>query len=154
MDVVAKNLAGILNCAHVLRVLVAVTLDSFSQHFGVHALDRRLARRIDVGHEQHIGVIEGAGEFVHQIIRPRVAMRLKQSDYAPVRSADARRAQGRFDLRRVVTVVVDHHHARFVTLELKTPISAAEFTQRGLHRPRQARGHAEHRRGVVPLSAP
>src|SRR5439155_18347417 len=96
--VVAKNLAGVVERADVLGVLVTITLDASGQYFGVHALNRLLARGVNIRDQEHVGIVEGAGKLVHQIVRARVAVRLKQDDDAPVWCADARSAERGFDL--------------------------------------------------------
>ena len=44
------------------------------------ALNRRFTGRVDIGQDDLVGGAEGASEFVHQIARPRVAMRLEHDD--------------------------------------------------------------------------
>src|SRR6266481_8294056 len=88
----AQNLRPILERADVLGVFVSVALDSIRQYLCIDSVDRRFARAVNVSHQQHIGVIESTGELVHQIIRPRVAMRLEENDDATVRRADSRGA--------------------------------------------------------------
>jgi len=71
------------------------------------ALDRLLACFIDAEDKDLVGQIESVGELVHQRRGPCVAVRLE--DYH--QAAGLQQPQGlqcRFDLSRVVAVVVDH----------------------------------------------
>src|SRR5574342_1057028 len=95
--------------AHVSNIAAAARPDPLSQAPGMDPGDRRFARRIDVGHDQHVGVVEGRQELVMQVERPSVAVGLEH-DNASAREALAGGGQGRADLRRVMTVVVDDQH--------------------------------------------
>ena len=94
------------------------------------ALNRVFARRVDVGDEEHVGVVEGARELVHLVLRPRVAVRLEEDDDAAAGRAYLRRGERRLDLRRVVPVVVNHQHARLLALELEAAVSVRELRER------------------------
>ena len=97
--------------AHVSDVAAAARPDPLGQAPGMNPGDRRLARRIDVGHEQHVGVVECRQELVVEVKRPRVAVGLEHDD-APAVEALAGGRQRRPDLRRVMTVVVDQRGCR------------------------------------------
>src|SRR6266508_2195973 len=125
----AQNLGSVLQRPNVLSVFMAITLDSIRQNFSVHSFDWCFARGVNVCYEQHIGVIESAGKLVHQIICASIAMRLKEHDDATVRCANSRRAQGRFDFSRVMTVIVHDRDAALLALELTPAIGAAEFAK-------------------------
>ena len=93
--------------------MVAVLADGLHQPLGAGAGDGRLTGRVDVGDEQHVGLVEGAGEVVEQVARPAVTVRLEGHD-DPVPFARVRPLGGLergADLRRVVAVVVDEGHA-------------------------------------------
>src|ERR1043165_4708977 len=93
--------------ADVLSVLVTIALDAVGQDLGIHAVNRRLAGGVDVGYEQHVSIVKSNGKLIHQIIRPAIAMWLKQYDDAAIGRSDPCRAQGRFDLRGMVAIVVN-----------------------------------------------
>ena len=57
-------------------------------------------------------------------------MRLKQHHDAPVWSAQARRAQRRFNFRRMMAIVINDRDAFFFAFKLKAAISPAEFEKR------------------------
>ena len=70
---------------------VPMRAQAFGQRLGIDALDRLLARRIDRSDEHDVGIVEGVLEVVHQIVQPRVAVRLHDRDDAAP-SARASRA--------------------------------------------------------------
>src|SRR5258706_13554138 len=109
---------------------MTVSLDPPGKHFGVNPVDWRFASRVNIGYQQHVGIVEGAGKFIHQISSARISMGLEQDYYAPVRRADPGRAERGFDLCRMMPVVVDHGNPGCITFELKAPIGATEFAER------------------------
>src|SRR5262245_46427899 len=116
---------------HVSDIPTAAPLDPLDQPSGVNSWDRRLTRRIDVGHDQNVGVVERCQELVVQVKCPRVAVGLEGDD-APAGEALARRGQGRPDLRRVMAVVVHQQDPRHLALDLKAPLDAGEGGTRAL----------------------
>src|SRR6476660_9506644 len=120
-------LGGPVQSTDVLSALMSVTLDSAGQYLGADAFDRRFARRINIHDQQNVRVVEGAGELIHEIGRPRITMRLKEHDDAATWRADAGSAQRRFNFCRMMPVVVDDRNALLFAFELETPLRAAEF---------------------------
>ena len=114
----------------VLSVLMSVALDPAGQQFAIDPVYWRFAGRVNIGYQQHVGIIESAGEFIHQIRGARVPMRLEQDYDPPVGRPNPGRAQGRLDFRRMMTVIVNHGDARGIAFELKAPIGADEFAER------------------------
>src|ERR1700685_2547596 len=72
-------------------------------------LDRLLAGGVDVGHEEKVGLVERAREFVEEKLRAGVAVGLERDDDTSI-EATLRGIESRLDLRRVVPVVVHDHH--------------------------------------------
>ena len=68
------------------------------------------ARGINLGDHKNIGLIERAAEIVPEILRPRVAMRLKEHEQALVAAA-ARGFERRANLRGMMAVIVDQRDA-------------------------------------------
>jgi hypothetical protein len=60
--------------------MVAVRAQTLHQRITVDAGDRRLARRIDVGDDHSIGIVETGAELVEQSSQPREAMWLHDGD--------------------------------------------------------------------------
>ena len=54
-----------------------------------HAVDRRLAGRIDIGDQHDIGIVETGAEPVEQIAQPGIAVRLHDRDDPSRRDARA-----------------------------------------------------------------
>ncbi len=107
------------------------------------ASDRRFARGIDLGQQQHVGAGQHLHEILEQVARARVAVRLEGEHQAAARKGDARRLQRRRHLRRVMAVVVDQREAArtpfarrhlHVAVVLEAPADAAEFRERALDR--------------------
>ncbi len=71
--------------------------------------DGLLARRVDVGDDEDVGLVECAGELVEKQLGARVAVGLKGDDDAAIEAALGSVERG-FDLGGVVAVVVDDHH--------------------------------------------
>ena len=59
-----RQLGGALQRQH---MAVAVALQALDQGVAVDALDRRLAGRVDVGHDHRVGVVEAAAELLEQV---------------------------------------------------------------------------------------
>ena len=95
------------------------------------ALDRLLARLVDLGDADGVGGRERGAELARQVSRPRVEVRLEEHEHAAVRPL-ARRRDRRGDLARVVRVVVDDRDAAALADELETATGAAEAREHGL----------------------
>src|SRR5580698_4925946 len=91
-------------------VFVAGLANRFGERFARNARDGLLAGGVNVGEDENVGLIEGAAEVVPQRLRARIAMRLKKNQRA-IELRGARRLQRRFDLHRVMAVVVNHRDA-------------------------------------------
>src|SRR5450432_708706 len=76
-DLEQRLYAGI-DGAHIFHAPVAELADAFDQGLGGHAFDGLLRSRVNVHHKQTVGLVEGAGELVHQVISPGVAVRLEE----------------------------------------------------------------------------
>jgi hypothetical protein len=100
-------------------------LDGGDEIVARHALDRLLARRIDIGDDHHVGVVEAGGEFIEQRLQPRVAMRLHHGDDLPP-GGGARGAQHGGDLDRMMAVIVEDGRAVPVAGAGEAPFDAAE----------------------------
>jgi hypothetical protein len=110
---------------HVGDVVVAVLADGLRQARGRHAGDRGFARGIDVGDNDHVGLVEGARELVEQIAGARVAVGLKGDDDAAVVGALSGVERG-FDFSRMMAVVVDQRDAPRLSHDRKAPSDAPE----------------------------
>src|SRR5262249_23495708 len=71
-----------------------------------HPGNRWLARRIDIRDPQPIALVKTACELIEQMERARITMRLKCNQQSS-RVEPAQRAQGGFDLGRVMAIVVE-----------------------------------------------
>src|SRR5689334_18007367 len=69
-----------------------------------------LARRINIGDNDAIGLIKGGAKFITQRLGTRVAMRLKHCQY-PLASRGTGCRQGRADFRGMMCVIVDQQKA-------------------------------------------
>src|SRR3546814_15596659 len=100
---------GVQTCALPISA-VALVAGLRDQRIGGHALDRRLACRIDGKREDYVGVVERLLEVIHMIAQPGEAMRLDHGNDAPRPDALARRGEHAPDVDRVVAVIVDDLH--------------------------------------------
>ncbi len=88
------------------HVPVAMSRESGNQRALIDAVDRRLARGVDIGDDHRVGIVEAGAEPIKQIGEPGVAVRLHDGD--DLAGGDRpRRLQNRGDLDRVVAVFVD-----------------------------------------------
>jgi hypothetical protein len=67
---------------------VAVAAQALDQGVAVDPLDRRFAGGVDVGHDDHVGVIEAGAELGHQVAQPGEAVRLDHGDDLGVRGTE------------------------------------------------------------------
>ena len=95
----------------------------------VHALDRRLARGIDIGDDDRAGVVHAGAELLEQRGEAGVAVRLHHRDHV-ARAGLARRLQHRGDLHRMVAVVVDHRDAAGLAGPGEAALDALEAGER------------------------
>src|SRR5437660_825730 len=91
-----------------------------------HAGDGRLAGRVDVGQDKHVGLIERATEFVPKMLSTREAMRLEKHQQ-PTELAAAGGVECRADFRRVMPVIVDNRDVVHDALDVETAANAGEF---------------------------
>ena len=108
---------------------MSVRDDLIDDRLPADAGNRRFARRINVGHDDTIGVIEGRAKFLPQRLGPRIAMRLKhrQDAFAPGRFRGRERGA---NFGRMMRVVVDQQKALALVLDLETPAGVLETAQR------------------------
>ena len=121
--------------------------DSFAADFW----ERRFARRINVGHDDTIGVIERAAEFFGQRLGARIAMRLKHGEYA-FASHRARGLKGRFDFSGMMPVIVHQKETRAVVFNLESSPRVLEFPERSgdfIERHAELARQRDHTDGVV-----
>src|SRR3546814_4217379 len=85
---------------------VAALLETLDQGFGIDAVDRLLARRVDGRDIDDVGVVEGALEVVHQVAKAGVAVGLDDGDHATLGAFPGGGEDG-FDLDRMMAVIVD-----------------------------------------------
>src|SRR5712672_2048477 len=109
-------------------ILVAGFADGIGQRFAGYARDGRLAGSVDVGDNQNVGLVERAREFVPEMLRARVAVRLEKHQET-IELADARGFQGGADLGRVMAVVVDHGNVVDRAFNVEAPTNAGKFAQ-------------------------
>ena len=122
----------------------------------VDAFDRRLAGRIDFGHDHRIGIVEAGAELLEQRLQPREAMRLHHGDDLAI-GRFARRPQHGRDLDRVMAVVVDDGDAVPFAGLGEAPLDATEACQRLTDRfvgNAQRMRHRDRRRGVQRVVPP
>src|SRR2546429_4956721 len=91
-----------------------------------HAGDGRLAGRVDVGQDKHVGLIERATEFVPKMLSTREAMRVEKHQ-AATELAGAGGVECRGDFRRVMAVIVDNRDVVHDALDVETAANAGEF---------------------------
>ena len=124
-----QRVLDLLLVLHVAHRVVAVRVDRVGERLARRARDGRLAGRVDVGDDEHVGLVEGARELLEERLRARVAVRLEGDDDAAV-EARLRGVERRLDLGGVVAVVVDDHHVAGLAL---ASVRLAEHREAALH---------------------
>src|SRR4029077_536962 len=113
-------LDGFLHGAEVRDIFVPGFANGIGQSFAGDAGDWRLAGGVDVREHQHIGLIEGAAEFVPEMLRARETVRLEEHQQA-IEFADARGFEGGANFSGVMAVVVDHRNVVDHAFDVEAP---------------------------------
>src|SRR6266849_7568039 len=121
-------LDAFLHGAEVEDVFVASFANGRGQSFAGDAGDGRLAGGVNVCEHQNVGLIEGAAEFVPEMLRARVAMRLKEHQQA-IEFADARGYQRGADFGGVMAVIVDHRDVVDHAFNVEAAADARELAE-------------------------
>ena len=104
---------------------MAVRDDFIDDRLPADAGKRRFARRINVGHDDAVGVVESAPELAPQRLRARIAMRLKHRQHA-IAPGRARGRERRANLGRMMRVIVHQEKALALVFDLETPARVVE----------------------------
>ncbi len=96
------------------------------QSLAGHAWNGRLTGGVDIGEYEHIGLVEGAAEFVPEMLRAGVAMRLEEHEQA-TELTDARRFERGADFGWVMAVIIDHRDVVDHAFDVKAAADAREF---------------------------
>ena len=91
--------------------------------------DRRLTRRIHIRDQRDIGVAKRASEFLLQLQRSRIAMRLEHAQH-PLAPGVPRGRQRRLHLARMMPVIVHDHVTLAAILDLEATARAAKCLER------------------------
>src|SRR6266481_4064860 len=121
-------LDAFLHGAEVEDVFMPGFANGCCQCFAGYAGNGRLAGGVDFREHQHIGLIEGAAEFVPQMLGARVTMRLEEHQQA-IEFADARGFQRGADFSRMMTVIVDHRNVVDHAFDVEAAAHAREFAE-------------------------
>src|SRR5450755_2134812 len=104
----------------------------------VGACNWRLARRIYLGYQQHVGVAKDTGEIVKQVARARIPVRLEREHNASPGPALAYSVERCGNFRRMVAVIIDHRRVTprpaEVAKQLQAPLDSLKIKQRALDR--------------------
>src|SRR6266404_5022397 len=125
---VEQKLDAFLHGTEIEDIFVAGFANGVGQSLAGYARDWRLAGRVNIGNHQNIGLVESAREFVPEMLRAGIAVRLEKHQEA-IELADARGLQGGPDLRGMVAVVVDHGNVVDGALNVEAPTDAGKFAQ-------------------------
>src|SRR5690349_5816436 len=107
---------------------MACAANGAGQGFAGHAGDGGLARRIDVGQDENVCLIEGAAEFVPKMLRARVAMRLEEHEQA-IELAAAGGAKRGANFRRMMAVIVNNGDVVHHSFDVEAAADAGKFCQ-------------------------
>src|SRR6267154_1986911 len=102
-----KELDAFLHGPKIENVFMAGFANGVGQSLAGYPGDGRLAGGVNVGDNQNVGLVERAREFIPEMLRAGIAVRLEEHQEA-IELADARGFQGGANLRGMMAVVVDH----------------------------------------------
>ena len=100
-----------------------------NNRFPTDPRNRRLARRIHVGHKNRVGPSKGRTKLLLQQQGARIPVRLKK-DHQSLRLQRPRRRQGRRHLRWMMPIVINHPVSRTAVFHLKPPLGPPKPFQR------------------------
>src|SRR5262245_29475880 len=109
-----------------MNVLMTSFADRAGERFAGDSRYWRLAGCVDIGQDQDVGLVEGATEFVPEMLGARIAVRLEEDQQA-VKFAAARSLKRGADFRWMVAIVVDDGDVVHRALDVKTPAHSAKF---------------------------
>src|SRR5579859_237509 len=107
------------------NVLVTGGTNPFRQCRACDSPNGRFAGGVDIRHDQHVRLIEGAAEVVPQVLRARKAVWLKEHQQTVVAAATRGLERGS-NFHRMVTVVIDQSNAAHRAFNLKAPSYSRE----------------------------
>src|SRR3954447_11670715 len=84
------------------------------------------AGSVDIEHEDRVGIGKGCGKVLHQVSCARIAVRLENNVDA-FESTLAGRSQGSANFCGMVSIVIDHAHARRLATELEPAIDTTKL---------------------------
>src|SRR5262249_12179641 len=128
----SEHVADVAMHAHKTRLIShsAMTVRQYGIGDGLTADsgNRRLARRINIGDDDAIGLIKGGAKLIAQRLGARVAMWLKHCQH-PLASGRTRCRQGGADFRGMMRVIVDQQKAVASVLDFETAAGVPKFGQ-------------------------
>src|SRR5712692_286890 len=98
-----------------------------------------VASLVNVGEHQHVGLIKGAAEFVPQMLRARVTVRLEEHQQA-IELTNARGFERGADFGGVMAVIVDHGYVVDRAFNVEAPADSRESSEAIAD---QLRGHVQ-----------
>src|SRR5215471_3251477 len=123
---VQQKLNRILHRPVVVNVFVPGIANGIRQRFAGHARNRAFTRGINIEQHQHVRLIERGHKLVPQMLRPRVAVRLKEHQQT-IELAPARSLERSFDLGGMMAVIVHDRNSMFFALNIETTAYASEL---------------------------
>src|SRR5258708_26858322 len=121
-------LDAFLHGAEVKSIFVASFENGVRKGLAGHAWNGWLTGGVDIGEYEHIGLVEGAAEFVPEMLRAGVAMRLEEHEQA-IELADARRFERGADFGWVMAVIIDYRDVVDHAFDVKTAAHARGFCE-------------------------
>src|SRR6516162_9915540 len=111
-----------------MDIFVAGFTDGGGQRFAADSRNGGLAGRVDVGQDEHIGLIKGQTEVVPQMLRARVTMRLEEHQKTVELATASGFERGPY-LGGMVAIVVNHGDVIDRTLDVEATADPAEIRE-------------------------
>jgi len=110
------------------NIPMPVAQNPFVKELGVNSLDGRFTRRIDIGYDQLVCLVETAVKILREISNAGKPMGLKNGD-KPTPPATFGGAEGCFDLPGMMTVIVDDEDIIDLVTKLKSTLNALKILE-------------------------
>src|SRR5215510_13967952 len=106
---------------------MAEPLDLFGQRAASDSFDRIFACGVDVCDQQKFGAVKRSCKVIFQIAGASISVGLKQGHYSPPGCTSCRKRCP--DLRRMMTVIINHQPSAFFTFNLKPAFRSSKFSE-------------------------
>src|SRR4030042_2164314 len=105
---------------------MAIFAESFKESLRLHTFNTIFSCRIDIGKNEHIGIIKSSEKIFEQGLSPGVTVGLEYSNdpFPPTRSCGLQR---RHNLNGMVPIIIHNEDSLLFSFDLKSPLNSAKI---------------------------